>query len=322
MSLVSTAADIDRLHIELGDGIELATKVLAAIFLFGIALDTHLDDFRNVARRPGVVLAGLIAQYVVMPALTVLITVALDVPGSVAIGMLLVVCCPAGNMSNILTHRARGDVALSISMTTVSNVLAVVMTPVAVAFWCGFNPAADELFRSVSIDAGEMALEVALLIGVPLLAGLYVAWRFPRFSAWVRRFVEPAVLVLLLLIIAGGLASQFSTFLDYVEVVALAIVLQNLVSLVVGYGTGRGLRLPSPGVRAMTFELGIRNTGLALVIALGFFADLGGVAFVAGLFGLWDLVTGLVLATRWRRITDRSGADAAPAESPPTPGPR
>lgn len=221
-----------------------------------MALDTRLEDFRDVVRRPLVVGAGLVAQYLVMPALTVLLTLALDVRGSVAIGMILVVCCPAGNLSNILTHRARGDVALSISMTAASNVLAVLVTPIAVAFWCGLNPAADDLLRDVSIDTWDMVTEVAVLIGLPFAAGLLVAWRFPDFAARARRFVEPAALVLLLLIIVGGLAGQFAIFVDYVGVVALAIVVQNALSLAVGYGTGRGLRLPAPGVRAMTFEPG------------------------------------------------------------------
>ena len=118
--------------------------------------------------------------------------------------------------------------------------------------------------------------------------------------------------------VVGGLAGQFDAFRGYVGAVALAIVVQNAVSLGIGYGTGRGLRLPEPGVRAMTFELGVRNTGLALVLALGFFGDLGGVAFVAALWGLWDVTTGLVLSTWWKRATGR----AAPAGSPGSPAAR
>jgi BASS family bile acid:Na+ symporter len=320
--VIALATDIDQLQLELSDAFQLAVKVIVAVFLFGIALDTRVEDFRDVVRRPFVIGAGLVAQFVVMPALTVLLTLVLDVRGSVAIGMILVVCCPAGNFSNLLTYRARGDVALSISMTTVSNVLAVLVTPVAVAFWCGLNPVADDLLRDVSIDTWGMATEVALLIGLPFAAGLAVAWRRPAVSDAARRFVEPAALVLLLLIIVAGTAGQVGTYFDYVAIVALAIVLQNAISLAVGYGTGRGLRLPEPAVRTMTFELGVRNTGLALVLALGFFGDLGGVAFVAALWGLWDVTTGLVLATWWKRATARATGDAAPAGSPPTPGRR
>jgi bile acid:Na+ symporter, BASS family len=317
--VLAAATDIDQLDLNLADGFQLAVKAIVALFLFGIALDTKIGDFRDVARRPWVILAGLFAQYVVMPGLTVLLTLALDVRGSVAIGMILVVCCPAGNLSNILTHRSRGDVALSVSLTAVSTIAAVVVTPIALAFWCGLNPAADDLLRDVHIDPWDMVAEAIFLIGLPFALGILIAWRRPSVSERARKIVEPAALTLLLLIVVGGLAGQFGTFIDYVGVVAVAIILQNALSLLVGYGTGRATRLPESGVRAMTLELGLRNTGLALVLALGFFGELGGVAFVAAMWGLWDVITGLVLSTWWRRrppadrVSAEPSTDAAPA---------
>lgn len=317
--MLAAATDIDQLDLNLADGFQLAVKAIVALFLFGIALDTKIGDFRDVARRPWVILAGLFAQYAVMPGLTVLLTLALDVRGSVAIGMILVVCCPAGNLSNILTHRSRGDVALSVSLTAVSTIVAVVVTPIALAFWCGLNPAADDLLRDVHIDPWDMVAEAIFLIGLPFALGILIAWRRPSVSERARKIVEPAALTLLLLIVVGGLAGQFGTFLDYIGVVAVAIILQNALSLLVGYGTGRATRLPESGVRAMTLELGLRNTGLALVLALGFFGELGGVAFVAAMWGLWDVITGLVLSTWWRRrppadrVSAEPSTDAAPA---------
>lgn len=299
--MVLLAVDIDRLSIDLSDGFQFVVKIVVALFLFGIALDTRVDDFRDVARRPGVMAIGLVAQYAVAPGLALLLTLALDVRGSVAIGMLLVACCPAGNLSNLLTHRARGDVALSISLTGLSNVVAVVLTPVAFGFWCGLNPAAADLLRDVSIEPWDVMGEVALLIGLPFALGLFGAWRWPALAAQARKVVEPGALILLLLIVVGGLASQLGTFLTYLGVVALPIVAHNALALGVGYATGRACRLPVAGVRAMTFELGVRNTALGLVLALGFFGDLGGVVFVAALWGLWDVATGLALSTWWRR---------------------
>jgi BASS family bile acid:Na+ symporter len=305
------ATDIDQLSIELSDGVQFGVKAIVALFLFGIALDTDLTDFRAVARRPWVIVMGLVAQYAVVPALTLLLTLALDVRGSVAIGMILVVCCPAGNLSNLLTHRARGDVALSVSLTAVSTLVSIVVTPLAVAFWCGLNPNADALLRDVRIDPWEMLGEAVLLIAVPFAAGLLLAWRRPAISATARKVVEPAALGLLVLLVVGGMAGQLSTFLQYVGVVALAVVSQNAMSLAVGYLTARSSRLPGPGVRAMTLELGLRNTGLAMVIALAFFADLGGVAFVVAMWGLWDIATGLAISTWWRRRPLRGVDDPA-----------
>ncbi|CAN5254463.1 bile acid:sodium symporter family protein [soil metagenome] len=294
------AVDIDQLSLDLSDGLQLGTKIIVGFFLFGVALDTRIGDFRDVVRRPWVIVVGVLAQYLVAPGLTLLLTLALDVKGSVAIGMLLVACCPAGNLSNILTHRARGDVALSISLTGVSNVLALLVTPIALAFWSGLNPAAEKLLRDIELEPWDVITEVALLIGLPFATGLLVAWRAPGFTQRVKRFVEPAAPVLLLLIVVGGLAGQFDIFVTYIGVVVLPIVAQNLLALGVGYSTGRACRLSEAGTRAMTFELGVRNTALAVVLALAFFGDLGGVVFVAALWGLWDVATGLALASWWR----------------------
>jgi BASS family bile acid:Na+ symporter len=313
-ALVSVfATDIDDLQLHLSDGFQLAVKGIVALFLFGIALNTRISDFGDVARRPWVIAAGLVAQYAVMPALTLLLTLALDVRGSVAIGMILVVCCPAGNLSNLLTHRSRGDVALSVSLTWISTIAAVVVTPVALAFWCGLNPAAGHLLRNVHIGPWAMVGEAVLMIGLPFALGLLVVWLRPSVAERAHRYVEPAALTFLLLIVVAGLAGQFKTFVAYVGLVALAIVLQNALSLVVGYSTGRLTRLPDSGVRAMTFELGVRNTGLALVLALGFFSDVGGVAFVAAMWGLWDVITGLLLSTWWRGRPPADLLSAAPS---------
>jgi bile acid:Na+ symporter, BASS family len=311
--LTSAAVDIDQLSLELSDGLQLGTKIIVAFFLFGVALDTRIGDFRDVVRRPWVIAVGVVAQYAVAPGLTLLLTLALDVKGSVAIGMLLVACCPAGNLSNLLTHRGRGDVALSISLTGVSNVLAVLVTPVALAFWSGLNPKAEALLQDIELEPWDVVTEVALLIGLPFALGLLVAWRAPGFAQRSQRFVEPGALVLLLLIVVGGLAGQLDVFVTYIGVVVLPIAAQNLLALGVGYVTGRACRLSEAGTRAMTFELGVRNTGLAVVLALGFFGDLGGVVLVAALWGLWDVLTGLALATWWRRRPVGAAEEAATA---------
>ncbi|WP_309648730.1 bile acid:sodium symporter [Nocardioides sp.] len=292
--------DVDQLSLELPGTLQLAIKVVVALFLFGIALDTRVEDLRAVVRRPWVMAVGLVAQYAVAPGLALLLTLVLDVRGSVAIGMLLVACCPAGNLSNLLTHRARGDVALSISLTALSNLAAVLLTPLAFGFWSGLNPAARELLRDVSIEPATVMTEVALLIGLPFALGVLVAWRRPRFAERAQRIVEPGALGLLLLVVVGGAAAQLDVLVDYLAVVAVPIVAHNAMALGVGYATGRACRLRAPGVRAMTFELGVRNTALGVVLALGFFSDLGGVVLVAALWGLWDVVTGLALSTWWR----------------------
>ncbi len=294
-------SDLDALRLTLGEGPQTGIKILIAVFLLGVALDTKLSDLRAVLRRPVVLVVGVVTQFALLPALTLLLCRALDVGGSVALGMLLVACSPAGNLSNLLTHRAHGDVALSIALTTCSNLLAIVATPLAFGFWSARYPAAETLLRDIRLDPVTMGIEVALLIGVPFALGVGVASRRPDLAARLRRPVEIAVLVVLLLVIAGGLAARGGVILDHLDEAALPAIIQNAAVLITGYAVGRLLGLRPSGVRAMTFEMGVRNTALALVLALAYFDQLGGVALVVAFWALWDVFTGLALSTWWRR---------------------
>lgn len=309
--------DIDSVRLELGGGIHIAIKVLIAIFLFGVALDTRISDLAEVVRRPWPVAACLLAQYVLVPASTLLLLAALDLQASVALGMLFVVCCPSGNLSNLLTHRAHGDVTLSVSLTTVSNAVAIVATPAAFAFWGGLHPDVADLLRDIHLDPGDMAVEIGLLIAAPFAGGALVAHRWPGFARQARRPVETGTLVLLMLLIVGALAGRAGLFVATIGAIAVGVVVQNLFSLLLGYGAGRAGRQPPARVRAMTFELGIRNTGLALVLVLAYFDGLGGAVVVVAFWGLWDVLTGLVLSTWWKHRGAERGAAATRIEAGP-----
>ncbi len=299
--LAATTSTLDDIAVNLPAGITWGTKVLIAGFLFAVALEVRVSDFREVSRRPVVFVVGLGTQFLLIPALSVALIAGLDVAPSIAVGLLLVVSCPAGNLSNILTYRARGDVALSVSLTTVSTAAALILTPAALAFWGSRSPQADDILAAIDISPADVLVDVGLMILLPFLAGVLVARRRPELATRARRYVEPAVLVLLASLIVGGLAANASTVVEYVKLIGLAVVLQNLLSLLVGYGAALTCRLPAPSRRAMTLEMGVRNTGLALVLALTFFPAYGGVAVTVALWGLWDLITGASLASWWRR---------------------
>lgn len=299
--MYDVASDLDALRLSLGEGPQLGIKILIAVFLFGVALDTKVCDLKAVARRPAVLIFGVLVQFALLPVLTLGLCHLFDVGGSVALGMLLVACLPAGNLSNLLTHRAHGDVALSISLTTCSNLLAVVATPLAFGFWCARYPAADALLRDISLDPVQMGVEVALLIGLPFVAGVWFAHARPGAAARLRRPVEVAVLVTLLLVVTAGLVARGGVIIDHLDEVALPAIVQNAAVLLTGYVVARLLGLRPAGVRAMTFEMGVRNTALGLVLALAYFDELGGVALVVAFWALWDVFTGLVLAAFWRR---------------------
>ena len=217
--------------------------------------------------------------------------------------MILVACCPPGNISNVLTHRARGDVALSVSMTVVGNLLAIFLMPLNVAFWGGIHPTASENLREFDLDAVEHAGRRRDRDRRPLRAGHGDLRAVPD----VRREGAPGRVQARRHRAAGvhrrRVAGNWSIFVDYIGIVLLAVFLHDALALALGYAIARAARLDSYSTRAMTFEVGIRNAGLGLLIVFAFFDGLGGMAIVAAWWGIWDIIAGLVVATWWSRHT-------------------
>ncbi|MEI5672317.1 MULTISPECIES: bile acid:sodium symporter family protein [unclassified Nocardioides] len=303
--------DVDNVRIAFEESSLTTLKIVIGLILFGIALDTKLESFAAALRRPGAIAIGVVAQFLLLPAITFVLTLVLDLRGSVALGLILVACCPPGNVSNILTHRSGGDVALSVSMTAVSNVLAIFLMPLNMAFWGGLHPSGKKLLEDIDLSAVDMLLEIALVIGVPFAAGITIARLWPRVASVAHRVVGPISYVGLAAIIVVGVARNWDIFVDYIGIVLLAVFLHDALSLLLGYGIGRATRLPDASVRAMTFEVGIRNAGLGLLLVFSYFDGLGGMALVAAWWGIWDIIAGLAVAITWRRV--RGSAVAAPA---------
>lgn len=307
---------IDQIHLNFNPASLAVLNGVLAFLMFGIALDTRLEDFKRVTRMPVAFAAGILAQFIALPAITFGLTLLLQPSPSIALGMILVACCPPGNVSNILTHRANGNVALSVSMTAVSNAIAIVAMPLNFAFWGGMHPTASALLKTIALDPMQMVGHILLIIGIPFALGL---WFSHRFEAWTARFKKPVrILSFLALIgfIIGAIAGNWRYFLDYVGMVLLAVVLHDALAFGTGYAVARAFRLPDYDRRAVAIEVGIRNAGLGLVLIFSFFGGLGGMAVVAGVWGFWDIIAGMTLAGWWARrplqggLPDRAGEKA------------
>lgn len=272
-----------------------------AFLMFGIALDTRIADFRRVARMPGAMAVGIGAQFIVLPAVTYVLTLLLDPAPSIALGMILVACCPPGNISNILTHRAGGNVALSVSMTAISNALAIVLMPLNFAFWGGLHPTASVLLKTIALDPFEMLGHIVMIIGIPFVLGLACAHRFPALTERIKKPARVLSFAALILFIVGAIAGNWRFFLDYVGLVLVAVVLHDALAFGTGYLCARVSGLSDHDRRAVAIEVGIRNAGLGLVLIFSFFGGLGGMAVVAGVWGFWDIIAGLALASWWGR---------------------
>jgi len=244
---------------------------------------------------------GIGAQFIVLPAVTYVLTLILKPGPSIALGMILVACCPPGNISQILTHRAGGNVALSVSMTAISNAISIVVMPLNFAFWGGLHPTASALLKTIALDPLDMLGHIVAIIGIPFVLGVACAHRFPALTARIKKPVGVLSFVALIVFIVGAIAGNWRFFLDYVGLVLMAVVIHDALAFGTGYLCARLSGLGDYDRRAVSIEVGIRNSGLGLVLIFSFFGGLGGMAVVAGVWGFWDIIAGLALASWWGR---------------------
>ncbi|KQZ08890.1 bile acid:sodium symporter family protein [Agromyces fucosus] len=298
--------NIDDVVLNFTPGSLIALNIVLGLIMFGIALDTAPSDFKAVAKAPKAMIIALAAQIILLPAVTFGLTLLLNVQASIALGMILVACCPPGNISQVLTYRSGGNVALSVSMTAVSNVIYIFLLPISLAFWGGLHPTASKLVHEVSLDGWQMLFEIFLIIGVPFFAGLLIRAKLPRFAAKVQPYARWVSLIGLVGFIAAALIGNWAIFMAFIGVVLLAVFLHDAVALGLGYASARIGGLGVRDRKAITFEVGIRNAGLGLGLVFAFFGGLGGMAVVAGWWGIWDIVAGLTVATLWARHSKRA----------------
>ncbi|MGD8740744.1 MAG: bile acid:sodium symporter, partial [Desulfobacterales bacterium] len=181
------AAAIDQVRLNFNPQGLFIINAAIGLMMLGVALELKLDDFKRILVAPKAPLIGLAAQFVLLPAFTFLLTLIINPPASIALGMILVAACPGGNLSNIMTYLARGNCAISVSMTAVSTVAAIVMTPLNLALWGSLNPHTAGILRKVSLSPLDVFITVFIILGVPLCIGLLISRLFPALAAKVRK---------------------------------------------------------------------------------------------------------------------------------------
>lgn len=314
--VLAATAPVDEITLNFNSATILLLNGILGLIMFGVALDVRIDDLREVLRNPRGPVIGLVAQFALLPALTFLLTRVIDPAPSIALGMILVGSSPGGNISNFITHLARGNTMLSIGMTAASTLLATVMTPLNFAFWGSLDTDTNALLTSISLDPVELVATIALLLGVPVAAGMTLQARRPQLADRLKRPMRVASIGFFVVFVAAAFAANFQHFLDYVGLVAVAVLVHNAVALSTGYGAASAFRLPERDRRAIAIEVGIQNSALSLALIFSFFGGLGGMALVAAWWGIWHIISGMTLARYWAH---RSGADLTDPVTTPTP---
>lgn len=304
MSSSSTDA-LDAVKLNFDEGSLAVLNLILALVMFGIALDLKLEDFKAVLKEPRGVAVGMLAQLLILPALTWALTMVFQPSPSVALGMILVAACPGGNTSNFLTWYGRGDAGLSITITSLSTTLSMLATPFSFAFWAGLNPATAEVLREIHLDIPRLMGVVGLILALPLVLGMTVGARFPELAKRLQRPFKVLSLVCFIAFIVVALGNNFAIFLDNIGAVFLIVLVHNSLAFGSGWGCAWLAGLSRKRRRAVTMEVGIQNSGLALGLIFNIFGGLGGMAIIAAWWGIWHLIAGLSLATIWIQLDRR-----------------
>ena len=286
---------------------QLVLSAVLATMVFSVALELRLADFARVAQSPRAVVCGLIPQFVLLPVGTWLATLALDLPPNVEAAMILVAACPGGSLSNVITHFGRGNTALSVSISAVASVMALVLTPFNFTWMVATNPATAGWLRELQIDPSGIWWSLLALLALPMALGLWVSQRFPALTAAIRKPLGNFSLLALLAFIALGLVRERQLLNAQIVPQLIIVVLHNAAGLLLGWLCALAFRVAEVDRRAIMIEGGMQNSGLALgIIAVQFNADLG-MVIIASLWGIWHIVSGLTLAVLWRRKDARHG---------------
>ena len=263
---------------------------ILGIIMLGMGMTMTVDDFKGVLQSPKAVLIGVVAQFVVMPGLAYVLCKLFNLPPEIAVGVILVGCCPGGTASNVITYMAKGNVALSVACTSVSTLLAPVLTPAI------FYLLASQWLK---IDAASMFISILQVVLLPIVVGLIL-------RTWLKRQVEsyiqvmPLVSVLAIVaIVAAIIGGSKAAILQSGLLILAVVILHNGLGYLLGFTAARFFKLPYADSKAIAIEVGMQNSGLGVALAAVHFAASPITAVPSAIFSLWHNISGPALATYW-----------------------
>ena len=274
---------------------QVPTRVInymLGVVMFGMGLTLRLQDFKIVFSRPKDVVIGCLAQFTVMPLLAWALARLFSLDEALALGVVLVGCCPGGTASNVITYLAKGDLALSVGMTGVSTLLAPLLTPLLTWALAG---------KSVDVDVVSMFLSILWVVILPIVAGLIIKALWPRFTEKAVDYLPAFSSIAIALIVAIIIAANADKLLAGGLIIVVVVMLHNVCGLGVGYLIGRLLSLSEPKKRAISIEVGMQNSGLASSLATLHFAAYPLATIPGAIFSVWHNISGAVVAYLYRK---------------------
>lgn len=269
---------------------------LLMIVMFGMGLTMKLSDFAVVFSRPKDIIIGCAAQFIIMPLLAFTLGKLFGLEKALLVGVILVGTCPGGTSSNVITYLSKGDVSLSVGMTSVSTVLAPLLTPALTYLF---------LRTSVEVDVKAMFASIIQVIVIPIGLGILINKLTPKFSEKVKDILPCVSITAICLIVAAVVSHNSEKILSTGAVIFAVVILHNLLGYACGYLVGRLFKMDVSRKKAVAIEVGMQNSGLATTLAGSAFPDLAMATVPGAVFSVWHNISGAVLAAVFRRI----GAD-------------
>ncbi|MFH4964340.1 bile acid:sodium symporter family protein [Gaetbulibacter sp. M235] len=276
-----------------------------AIVMFGVSLGISLNDFKRLLVQPKLVLIGVLSQFVLLPFFTYLLILLIKPQPSIALGMIMVAACPGGNISNFMTHLAKGNTALSVSLTAFATFLALFMTPFNFEFYGNLYKPTSEIIKSVELNPFELVKLVLLILGVPLFFGMFLRSKNEVFANKVSKILKPFSIILFVFIVVIAFVNNLDVFRNYIQHVLILGISHNALAIFLGLFVAKLFGLSFINQKTIAIETGIQNSGLGLLLIFTFFNGLGGMAIMAAFWGIWHIVSGLILALFWSKKSEK-----------------
>ncbi|WP_417199502.1 bile acid:sodium symporter family protein [Bizionia sp.] len=291
--------ELDRVQIHFDSNNLWILNVALAVVMFGVALGISMADFKALIKAPKVVLIGLLSQFVLLPMLTYAFIVVVNPQPSIALGMMMVAACPGGNISNFMTHLAGGNTALSVSLTAFSTFIAIIMTPFNFELYGHLYQPTAALLQDVSLNPFDMVEIVLLILGIPLICGMLVRYQFPKIAVRLAHWLKPFSIIVFVGIVIVALLNNLDVFSEFIHHVLVLGISHNILAFLLGFLIARAFKLSYENQKTLTIETGIQNSGIGLLLIFTFFNGLGGMAIMAAFWGIWHIVSGLLLSYFW-----------------------
>jgi BASS family bile acid:Na+ symporter len=276
-------------------------NIILGFIMFGVALELKIQHFRDLLKAPRVYIAGITSQFIFLPLITFLLILLLNPMPGIALGMILVASCPGGNISNFFSSLAKGNIAFSVSLTALSTLLAVIMTPLNFSVWGGLYLGIGNSPGSISLNPADIFMNILLILGVPVLVGMLFSEYFPQITKKIITPIKKALMGIFILFVIVAFSNNYEAFINYIHLVFGLVFLHNLFAVLTGYFTGASFGLKKVDKRTIAIETGIQNSGLGLIIVFTFMGGIGSMAIVAAWWGIWHIISGFFLAFLWSK---------------------